>query len=311
MPRIVSMIASATEIVSALGHESMLVGRSHECDFPETVRDLPVTTEPRILTDGNSREIDEKIKKSLHEAVSIYRVFPEKLRELRPDIIITQTMCEVCAVSLNDVKRALDEVMEREIKIVALNPLSLEDIWEDIRRVGEAIGEAQQGRLLVIQLQKRMNAIVERAEKIEVRPRVASIEWIEPLIAGGNWMPTLIEKAGGKNLFGKAGKHSPVMKWEELVKADPDVIFVTPCGWGIRKSTEELGVLAAKPEWAKLKAVKGGRVYIADGNQYFNRPGPRIVESLEILAEVIHPEHFNFNHEGAGWIRYKTQESKL
>lgn len=306
MPRIVSMIASATEIVSALGHESMLVGRSHECDFPETVRDLPVTTEPRILTEGNSKEIDERIRRSLHEAVSIYHVFPEKLKELKPDIIITQTMCEVCAVSLNDVKRALDEVAEREIEIVALNPLSLEDIWEDIRRVGEAIGEAQQGRLLVIQLQKRMSAIVDRAEKIEERPRVASIEWIEPLMAGGNWMPTLIEKTGGKNLFGKAGKHSPVMKWEELVEADPDIIFITPCGWGIKKSTEELGILATRPEWTKLKAVKEGRVYIADGNQYFNRPGPRILESLEILAEVIHPEHFNFNHEGTGWIRYKT-----
>jgi len=306
LPRIVSMIASATEIVSALGHESMLVGRSHECDFPETVRDLPVTTEPRILTEGNSKEIDERIRRSLHEAVSIYHVFPEKLKELKPDIIITQTMCEVCAVSLNDVKRALDEVAEREIEIVALNPLSLEDIWEDIRRVGEAIGEAQQGRLLVIQLQKRMSAIVDRAEKIEERPRVASIEWIEPLMAGGNWMPTLIEKTGGKNLFGKAGKHSPVMKWEELVEADPDIIFITPCGWGIKKSTEELGILATRPEWTKLKAVKEGRVYIADGNQYFNRPGPRILESLEILAEVIHPEHFNFNHEGTGWIRYKT-----
>jgi len=306
LPRIVSMIASATEIVSALGHESMLVGRSHECDFPETVRDLPVTTEPRILTEGNSKEIDERIRRSLHAAVSIYHVFPEKLKELKPDIIITQTMCEVCAVSLNDVKRALDEVAEREIEIVALNPLSLEDIWEDIRRVGEAIGEAQQGRLLVIQLQKRMSAIVDRAEKIEERPRVASIEWIEPLMAGGNWMPTLIEKTGGKNLFGKAGKHSPVMKWEELVEADPDIIFITPCGWGIKKSTEELGILATRPEWTKLKAVKEGRVYIADGNQYFNRPGPRILESLEILAEVIHPEHFNFNHEGTGWIRYKT-----
>ena len=169
------MIASATEIVSALGYERDLVGRSHECDFPESVKDLPVTTKPRILTEGSSKEIDERVRKFRHEAVSVYHVFPDKLRELKPDIIITQTMCEVCAVSLSDVKRALRELTDMEIEIVSLNPMTLDDIWDDIRRIGDAIGDPQQGRLVVIQLQKRMNAIIERAEKVEDKPGVASI----------------------------------------------------------------------------------------------------------------------------------------
>lgn len=306
MPRVISMIASATEIVCALGYQSSLVGRSHECDFPEEVASLPQVTEPRIITEGSSLEIDIRIRESLASAVSIYNISTDLIKELKPDIIITQTVCEICAVSLNDVRKALEEIAEHDIEIVPLSPISLEDIWNDIRRVGEALGDGQQGRLLAIQLQKRMATIAERVEKIETRPTVATIEWIEPLMAGGNWMPDLVAMAGGNNLFGVSGKHSPEMSFNSLIKANPEIILVTPCGWGIDKTREEIKHLESQNGWNDLQAVKGNRVYLADGNQYFNRPGPRLVESLEILAEIIHPEHFNFNHAGTGWERYRS-----
>ena len=305
--RIVSLIASATEIVCALGFEDQLVGRSHECDFPPSVRNLPQLTSPKFKVEGSSLEIDRRVKAILLDALSVYQVDPRLLEELAPTHIITQSQCEVCAVSLKDVEKAVCELTSSRPLIVSLEPNSLDDVWSDILRVGEALGAAPRAEQLTDELQSRMDDIVQRTHWLDSNPSVAYIEWIEPLMAGGNWMPELVQMAGGVNLFGESGKHSPWMNWEELVAQDPDIIFVSPCGFDISRTLEEMHLLSSKPEWKSLKAVSAGRVFVADGNQYFNRPGPRLAQSLEILAEITHPNVFHFGHEGTGWVRYPSR----
>ena len=303
--RIVSLIASATEIVCALGFEDQLVGRSHECDFPLEVKRLPQLTSPKFEVEGTSAEIDQRVKKVLEDALSVYRVDAKALDELKPTHIITQSQCEVCAVSLKDVEQAVCELTGSRPMIVSLEPNALDDVWADILRVGTALDASDRAQQLIDELKSRMDDIVQRTHWLDSNPSVAYIEWIDPLMAGGNWMPELIAMAGGLNLFGEAGKHSPWMTWEELVAVDPDIIFVAPCGFDIARTLDEMDILRTKPQWTKLKSVEANRVFVADGNQYFNRPGPRLVESLEILAEVIHPNVFHFGHENTGWVRYK------
>jgi iron complex transport system substrate-binding protein len=303
MPRIVSLIASATEIVCALGCEDQLVGRSHECDFPPSVRRLPVCTEPKFNVEGSSYQIDERVKAILQESLSVYRVDAEMLRTLEPDVIVTQAQCEVCAVSLREVERVVCGWLHACPRLVSLTPDALADVWADIERVAEALDVPDRGTALVRRLQDRMRAIADRALPLSPKPRVACVEWIDPLMAAGNWMPELVERAGGVNLFGAAGRHSPWLTWAELRGADPDVILVMPCGFDIDRTRREMATLIGKADWPGLRAVRSGRVFLGDGNQYFNRPGPRLVESLEILAELLHPDAFHFGHEGTGWQR--------
>jgi iron complex transport system substrate-binding protein len=302
--RVVTLIASATEIVCALGCEDWLVGRSHECDYPESVTALPGLTEPKFPVEGSSSEIDSQVKSIVAEGLSVYRVDADALSAVDPDIIVTQDHCEVCAVSLRDVEQALCTYTGSDVTVVSLHPDWLADLWKGIEQIAKALGVPERGKALVGSLNDRMDAIAREAKNARYRPRVACIEWIDPLMSGGNWMPELIEMAGGTNLFGEAGKHSPWMTWDELATADPDLIFVQPCGFDIARTSEEMPFLEKQDGWAVLKAVRNGQVVIADGNQYFNRPGPRLADSLEILAEVFHPETFHFGHEGTGWVRY-------
>jgi iron complex transport system substrate-binding protein len=290
--RIVSLISSATEIVAALGQLDSLVGRSHECDYPESVRTLPACTCPRIAVDASSAEIDRQVKQSARESISIYDVFDNVIERLEPTHILTQIQCEVCAVSLRDVEAAFSRGMKGRPKIVSLQPDSLPEIWNDIRRVASALDIAPRGEALVAQLQSRMVLPLPPA-----RPSVACIEWMEPLMAAGNWTPELISLAGGRNLFGEPGRHSPWMNWDDLVAADPDVIILAPCGFDLAVTERELYWMTNRPGWSSLRA----RVYLADGNQYFNRPGPRVVETLRILAEILHPESFPPTFRGTAW----------
>jgi iron complex transport system substrate-binding protein len=301
MPRIVSLIASATEIVCALGFGDDLVGRSHECDYPPPVRRLPVCTEPKFDVEGSSREIDERVKGLLRDALSVYRVDAALLRELRPDVIVTQAQCEVCAVSLRDVEEAVCSWVGGRPKVVSLVPNCLADVWADVARVADALGTPRRGADLVRRLQARMAAVESRPKR--GRPTVACVEWVDPLMAAGNWVPELVTMAGGVNLFGEAGKHSPWMTWEELAARDPEVIVTMPCGFDIARTRQEMPALTGREGWSRLRAVRESRVFLADGNQFFNRPGPRLAESLEILAELLHPGEFPFGHEGAGWQR--------
>ncbi len=283
--KIVSLIPSSTEIVAALGFEKNLVGRSHECDYPLSVKQLPICTQPKFNPEGSSYEINERVKAILQDSLSVYRVEAELLGKLEPDVIVTQTQCEVCAVSLKDVEAAVCEFVKSHPKIVPLEPNSLADVWNDIEKVGRALGVEKRAKEIVQSYQERMQLISERTKGLK-RPRVACIEWIDPLMAAGNWIPTLVEMAGGVNLFGNAGEHSPWMKWEDLVNADPDIIVMMPCGFDIPKTTKEAEILYKKAEWKTLAAVRNNKVFFVDGNQYFNRPGPRLVESLEILADI-------------------------
>ena len=304
--RIISLIASSTETICALGLEEFLVGRSHECDYPPLVRRLPVCTKPRFDVSGSSREIDERVKSLQREslvkdALGVYEVFPGRLRELQPTHIVTQAQCEVCAVSLRDVERAVAEVAECQATIISLQPNSMADFWADICRLASGLGMTKAGVRLVVNLQAQVQRIEARARPLRAKPRIACVEWADPLMAAGNWMPELVQMAGGENLFGEPGKHSPWMKFEELARADPDVLFISPCGYDMPRTRQDVPLLEAQAGWSKLKAVRDGNVYIADGNQYFNRPGPRLVESLEILAEIVHPGTFHFGHEGTAW----------
>jgi iron complex transport system substrate-binding protein len=299
--RIVSLIASATEILHSLGLGEFQVGRSHECDFPPEVISLPVCTRPKFAVSGSSRDIDQRVKQTLQDAASVYDVFDDVLERLEPTHILTQTQCKVCAVSLDDVERALSNRYAGRPTVVALEPNSLDDIWNDVRRVARACGVEPRGEALVGEMQSRMQRIAAQALATGAHPRVACIEWIEPLMAAGNWSPELVALLGAVNLFGEAGAHSPWMSFAALQASDPDVILIQPCGFDLDRTRSEMYWLEDRPEWRELRAARQGRVYLADGNQYLNRPGPRIVESLQILAETFYPDAFELRLEGAAW----------
>jgi iron complex transport system substrate-binding protein len=300
--RIVSLLPSATEIVCALGYGDLLVGRSHECDHPASVIDLPICSQPRIRIDASSSEIDRSVKAIVSRGLSIYAIDEETLCTLAPDFIITQTQCEVCAVSERDVEMAVREWMDGQCVIVSLNPNRLEDVWADIIRVAAALGNPDNGEDVVAALRERLDAIQSRVAKRVHTPRVAVIEWIEPLMAAGNWMPELVEMAGGENLFGEAGKHSPWLELDALVEAEPDVVVVAACGFDLERTRAEMHPLTRRSEWRALGAVAGGRAYLTDGHHFFNRPGPRLVESLEVLTEVLHPDSVDSRHRGQAWL---------
>ena len=301
-PRIVSLIASATEIVCALDRGDCLVGRSHECDFPPRVAALPAITQPKFKVEGSSAAIDRRVRELVRNGLSVYRVDAEALSALAPDVILTQDHCEVCAVSLTDVEKATATWIDRPLRIVSLRPDCLSDAYADIGRVARALGAEAAGHTLVAAIDHRLRRLAARAAGRK-RPRVAFIEWVEPLMAGGNWMPELIEAAGGHNLFGAAGQHSRTMPWSELVAADPDVIIVAPCGYQLARCREELALLEQKSGWATLTAVNAGRVYFADGNAYFNRPGPRLADSGEMLYDMLHGDGSAPRDRAPGWVR--------
>ena len=301
--RVLSLIASSTEIIHSLGCGDKLIGRSHECDYPPSVVDLPYCTEPRFNIEGSSIEIDNRVKSILQEALSVYRIDEQKLIELSPDLIVTQSQCDVCAVNLSDVEDAVSTILDNKPHILSLEPNKLSDIWNDIQKVATALDVKEKGDALVSVMRERINTLSSMVGNLR-RRSVACIEWIEPLMAAGNWVPELVEIAGGINMFGLKGQHSPWMEFEDLIDKNPDKIIIMPCGYEIKKSNEEMKTLKNIPDWIKLKAVKDGEVYLTDGNQYFNRPGPRLVESLEILIEIIHLGKFNFGHKDIAWAKY-------
>ena len=300
--RVLSLLSSTTEIIYALGCGDRLVGRSHECDYPEEVSELPICTIPKFNVDGTSREVDDEVKSLVQSALSIYYINEKLLKELKPDIIFTQSQCEVCAVSVSDVENALKNITGLSSRVISVEPNSVEDIVNDILTIAEILNVRKKGKELV----ESIKAKIDNTEKIVYQkssPSVAAIEWIDPLMAAGNWVPQLIRVAGGKNLFGEAGKHSPWMKYNDLVEQDPEIIIVMPCGYDIKKSLIEIKTLESKKGWGSLKAVRNRNVYITDGNQFFNRPGPRIIESIEILLEIIHSDFSESKHIDSGWIK--------
>ena len=302
--KIVSLLPAATEIICALGLEENLVGRSHECDFPASVKMLPACTEANFPDGLSSIDIDIKVKEILADALSVYTVKREQIKALAPDVVITQAQCEVCAVSLKDVEEALENYLDKQAQIISLQPNSLEDIFKDINTIAHALNVPQAGADLLESLQERVDIIKHKLKFVDSKPTVACIEWLDPLMISGNWVPGLVYIAGGIPVLAQDGKHSPYVSWEDIRLQNPEIIVAMPCGFSIERTMKEINLLLELPGFTELKAVKNDRFYIADGNQYFNRPGPRIVDSIEILAEIIRPKQFIFGYEGDGWIKF-------
>jgi iron complex transport system substrate-binding protein len=291
--RIVSLLPSATEIVCALGAGAELVGVSHECDFPAAIVGRPVLTSARIDSSQSSSAIDRAVRSVIRDALSIYAIDEAALAGAAPDVIITQDLCEVCAVSIDDVRRAVGRIAgERPVKIVSLRPTRLADVFEEIESVARAIGRESQGRALRASLDQRVADIASRARAASSRPRVVSIEWIEPVMLGGTWMPEIIELAGGDAVGVTAGAPAPTIAPEDLAGLRPDVVVIKPCGFGLERCLSEMETI----ERTICERVAAScRIYATDGNAFFNRPGPRLVESLEIMAACVHPAMF-FDH---------------
>ncbi|MEM9540548.1 MAG: cobalamin-binding protein [Cyanobacteria bacterium P01_E01_bin.42] len=300
-PKIISLLPAATEFVAALGLTQSLAGRSHECDYPPEVRHLPVCTTARLNSNKPSGEIDRDVQELLKKALSIYEVDADAIAQIKPTHIITQDQCDVCAVSVGEVERALKELTQIEAQVISLQPNKLSEVWDDIERLGKIFNIPVQNTLAQLQLRVELCQKNTQSLASENLPIVVALEWMKPLMGAGNWIPELIELAGGKPLFGETGKHSPYLKWEDLQQADPDIIVIMPCGFDLERTREESQVLKQHSGWNELKAVKSDRVYVTDGNAYFNRPGPRLVDSLEILAEILHPSLFEFGYIGTGW----------
>ena len=303
--KIVTLIPSATEIVSFLGQKKSIVGRSHECDFPHDLSKIKTLTEPKINVDGTSGEIHKQIEEILEKSLSVYKVNVDELKKLNPDFIVTQSHCEVCAVSFSEVENITKEHLGKNTKIISLQPNKLQEVFDDIKRVAKNLKvDNDQNNKLIKLLENRLDNIRKKTQKLK-KPKILCVEWIDPLMAAGNWIPEMTRIAGGKDILGKIGVDSHWIKFEDIQKQDPDFIIFIPCGFNLEKTKEEVIKLVNKNNnWEKLKAFKNKNFYVTDGNQYFNRPGPRLIDSIEILAEIFHADEFDFGHKNIGWINF-------
>ncbi len=286
--RVVSLLPSATEIVCALGLGENLVGVTHECDFPPFVADLPRVTHTLIPHDAPSREIDALVRERLKTQRALYTLDMPTLERLAPDLIVTQALCDVCAVAEAEVTAAACSLPGRP-KVINLEPMSLGEVLDTLVAVGAAAGVPDRAEAVVSDLRRRIDTVAARSTSV-TRPRVVLLEWLDPPFSCGHWSPELVRLAGGDEVLGRARHPSRTLKWEEVVVAQPDVLVIACCGFSRERTLDDLPGLASRPGWAELPAVRSGRVFITDGNAYFSRPGPRLVDSLEILAHVLHPD---------------------
>ena len=300
--RVVSLLASATEIVCALGAGDLLVGRSHECDNPDWVRRLPACSDPAFDVSLSSGEIDTEVRRRLRCDEPLYHVNGELIRELRPDLLITQAHCEVCAVTPGDVERS--GACALSVEQISLSASSLKDIFQSIRQVAQALNLEEQGEIVVRRERQRLEAVREKAARFS-SPTVVMPEWTEPVFVMGNWGPELVEIANGKLLLGRKGEYSTVTPGEQLRDADPEHLIVAPCGFNLERSLRELSVLEQYPWWRELQAVREGNVAFADGNLFFNRSGMTISQTAEIIAEILHGVTF-CEPAGEHWQRIET-----
>jgi iron complex transport system substrate-binding protein len=297
--RIVSLLASATEVVCALGAGDLLVGRSHECDAPPWVTRLPALSAPTFDITGSSLAIDERVRAKLRAGEPLYRIDERLLVELAPDIVLTQSHCEVCAASPADLAHAAPPGALRE-HIIALRTGTIDGILAGFLDVARAIDRAREGEALVGGYRERLDTLRAMTRDLP-HPTVVCLEWIEPPFAMGNWGPELVEVAGGICLLGRPGEHSTTTPWGAVREADPDVLVVAPCGFGLARTKTELDVLRAYPGFHELRAVRQGRAFIADGNSLFNRSGPTVIDTADILAELLHRSVFPPRGRGEHW----------
>lgn len=302
--RIVSLLPSTTEIICELGLQHQLVGRSHECLQNESIRSLPSLTSPEIKTIADSSKIHSDVQELIENGLSIYKIDGERLRELKPDLIITQDHCKVCAASLTDVKQAVQSFCTNSPQIVSVAPETLSGIIESIRTIGKAAEAAETAEKLVDDLAIRFD-IIRRTINGTPREEVVTLEWLNPLMTGGNWIPELVDIAGGDSCLAEPGKHSPVIEWEKIMETNPDKLLIAPCGYTIHQTNNEMHLLTNRIGWKNLKAVKRGEVFLLDGDRFFNRPGPGIYDSARIIAEINHPVLFKSIYENDGWVRWE------
>jgi iron complex transport system substrate-binding protein len=296
--RIVSLLASATEILCALGAGEMLVGRSHECDNPEWVRRLPACSDPAFDVSVSSGAIDREVRRRLHAGEPLYHVHGELIRELHADLLLTQSHCEVCAVTPGDVERSCGHGARQ----LSLSAISLEEIFEGMLRIAQRIGLEEQGNALVRRERERLDMVRNKTARFR-RPTVVMLEWTDPLFAMGNWGPELVEIANGDLLLGKKGEYSAAVPAEHLRDADPEYLIIAPCGFNLERSLRERSVLERHPWWQELRAVQNGNVAFADGNLFFNRSGMTVSQTAEIIAEILHGVSFAEKTEEVHWRR--------
>ncbi|MEM8983648.1 MAG: cobalamin-binding protein [Pseudomonadota bacterium] len=288
--RIVTLLPSATEIVAALGAESDLVGISHSCDYPSTIANLPQVTSTTLPVSASSAAIDAAVREELSSEQSLYQLDIATLAALRPDVIVSQRLCDVCAVATGHVVEALAQLPTKPM-LVDLSPMRLADIFADVHAVGRAIGRESEAAQLVASMEQRMMSVAVRTEEIapSLRPAVGFLEWLDPPFSGGHWNPELIEIAGGRSVLGAPGEPSQTLTWDDVAAADPQVLFVAVCGYDERRAQVDVAALARTEPWSSLQAVRSGRVYVANGDAYFARPGPRVIDGLDYLAHTLHP----------------------
>lgn len=292
--RICSLLPSATEIAFALGLGDSVVAVTHECDYPPEAKSKPIVVKSSIdAARSGSAEIDETVGRLLRAKKSIYTIDLPRFREANPDLILTQELCDVCAVDYNEVLAA-SASLARKPEIVSLAPALLSDVLRDIELVGKTASKKRQAEIFAAHLQKRIDRVREKASRSDYRPRVACLEWLEPIYNAGHWIPEMVELAGGMDGLGKKGKPSEKIDWDRVVQSAPEVIVLMPCGFEIARTLKELRLLYQLPGWSDLPAVKKGNVFAVNGSAYFNRSGPRLVDGLEILARIIHPEIFSW-----------------
>jgi iron complex transport system substrate-binding protein len=287
--RIVSLLPSATEIICELGLVDALVGVTHECDFPHLVRALPKVTKTLIPSAATSREIDSLVRERLKSERALYSLDMPMLEQLRPDLIVTQALCDVCAVADAEVRAAACSLPGTP-RVINLEPTCLSDVFECLRLVGGAAGCESRAADEIARLQARVTAVEARSQSVAVRPRVVLLEWIDPPFSSGHWSPELVRFAGGTESLGAAGERSRTLDWQQVVAAAPEVLVIACCGFSIERTLADLPILRNYPGWSDLPCVRSGRTHLVDGSAYFNRPGPRLVDSLEILAHALHPD---------------------
>lgn len=292
--RIVSLISSATEILCELGLESSLVGISHECDYPPSIRNLPIVTETRINPQKPSQEIHDSVQNLIQSALSLYQIKLDVLERLKPDLILTQNQCEVCAVSVKDVEKAIQTLTKKDTKVCVLNAFALDDICEDFRKVGQATDRVKEAEDLVTRFWIKLNQVNAKAgTHLKHRPNVLALEWIEPPMVAGSWIPELVTLAGADPLLVEGPKPFKKVSWEELYVLHPEKIVIFPCGWSLERTLEELNRPEIKSRFQAWPRIDEIPIYAFDGNQFFNRSGPRIADSLELLGAAIWPEKFS------------------
>jgi iron complex transport system substrate-binding protein len=301
--RICSLLPSATEIVFALGLNDHLVGVTHECDFPREASRLPVVTRSSLRHGTrDSLEIHHHISAALHTGSSIYTLDQELLERLDPDLILTQELCDVCAVSYELVKQAAQR-LEGKHRVLSLEPTTLSGILATIEHVGDVAGVLERATTVVSDLRLRIAAVSGRAAKATRCPRVFVMEWLDPPFTAGHWVPEMVRLAGGRDPLGREGRPSAQIPWSRIVEYDPEIVVLIPCGFTLEQTVEGVEKIHLPDEWRRLTSTREARVYAANGSAYFNRPGPRIVDGLEILAEILHPALFPPRWQGIGWQR--------